>query len=471
MDVIDYFVIQGDPANQSAASRPSETSAYLFTQAEFEKYTRSDNFYDSFNRRCPVVQFSPDMDEDHVKFPRGYTYTAAVTHASWPPGVEVLASEQQKILMIKGEDVGEYISFLIKATLHKPRRVAAVCKPEKPRETYEALQTSGVVFHRLGNWRAYDDCEEHRDTDRSGIISRVRSAEFASTISSKHTINVGGNGFLQKNFMCTAALTLILKEKNRTKGEKTGAGITRELVLNALNDMHGCKIDKFVATDVGEIGREVSKMRSLIENLKSIKYHTEGAMVSTGLFWKISAWTYITGVILAALLTAALNIASRDNLFERFTDMAAVLTTLLVSVFGLLKLKSEDPNVIRNTLRGFKVLRHFEDVVREVKCDDEAYLRMVLSVGAADVDWLDREGSCYALTQRSGRIRDTVGAKLGELTRAGWFFSEHSAMNIVLKRVVHFRISSGIAHMEGSAGKTATWCEVFDSYLSVKGWS
>ena len=67
-------------------------------------------------------------------------------------------------------------------------------------------------------------------------------------------------------------------------------------------------------------------------------------------------WVIVACII--SVLVGALNLVKRNNAFERFMDSVSTATLLLVSVFGLIKLTSEDDNAIRNTLLGHKILRN-----------------------------------------------------------------------------------------------------------------
>lgn len=96
--------------------------------------------------------------------------------------------------------------------------------------------------------------------------------------------------------------------------------------------------------------------------LKSIEHHPEGAIVKASQVEQGVAIGYVLLATGIAILAGVLNFAGRDNAFERMTDTATTATFLLVSVFGLAKLKSEDDNVIRNTLLGYKLLRTGGDV-------------------------------------------------------------------------------------------------------------
>lgn len=208
------------------------------------------------------------------------------------------------------------------------------------------------------------------------------------------------------------------------------------------------RILKFVGNVKVDVWNDVRRLHTLTNTLTGIGFHPEGAKKKRGKTWQVMAWIYVLGVNILAVLTAALNFASRENLFERLTDMVAVQTTLLVSVFGLVKLTSEDPNAIRNTLRGFKVLRHFEEVVKETKSNKDTEIKTILTLGGARSDWLDRNGSCYTAFAGGGLIRDTEGMSVSELKRAGWKFSNHSALNIITNRFVTFELANGVGHMD-----------------------
>ena len=106
---------------------------------------------------------------------------------------------------------------------------------------------------------------------------------------------------------------------------------------------------------------------------------------------------YVGVVVAASVAVGIINLANRDNVFERVADGVQFATVFLFTVFGLFKLSSDDPSVIRDTFLGFCVVRTAANIVRVCKFESETELKKLLAVATTRQGWLDEQGSCYVV--------------------------------------------------------------------------
>eukprot|EP00177_Eucheuma_denticulatum_P002086 GFKZ01003730.1.p1 GENE.GFKZ01003730.1~~GFKZ01003730.1.p1 ORF type:complete len:486 (+),score=46.89 GFKZ01003730.1:217-1674(+) len=145
------------------------------------------------------------------------------------------------------------------------------------------------------------------------------------------------------------------------------------------------------------------------ESLEPIRFHPEGGKLRLKWTYVWLSRVYVVVVLIFSVVVAVLNFGSRDNLFERIFDAVQVSTLLLVSIFGLVKLTSEDPNVIRNSFLGYRVVRSSGDVMRvwDLRTEDE--LKQALAYTSEPQPWVEKEGTCYVVSGRGRGILLSYG--------------------------------------------------------------
>lgn len=154
----------------------------------------------------------------------------------------------------------------------------------------------------------------------------------------------------------------------------------------------------------------------------------------TGLNWRrIAAWAYIIISIFFSSICAIQNWAQRENILDRFKDAVETASFLLITVFGLVKLTSEDPNVLKNLARGRAPVQDIMQasyflsssaIFRPSRPNIIAeYLQLFLAVNVNEVGWADAEGCCYG-HKVVGKGLDAMPARVEVLKRSGFFFLE-----------------------------------------------
>lgn len=166
------------------------------------------------------------------------------------------------------------------------------------------------------------------------------------------------------------------------------------------------------------VNAEEEKSRAAALKLEYIKHHVEGGVVYGAWQKKLLARAYVLVTFVISVLVGVLNLARRNNYSERITDVVQTLTVLWVSIFGLIKLVSEDENAIRNTLLGKKILRTSNDVRRYARCANDLELKRAM-MRARRLRWLDPTQCCYVNVAMPGVIRVLGGVPIVECLMAG----------------------------------------------------
>lgn len=158
----------------------------------------------------------------------------------------------------------------------------------------------------------------------------------------------------------------------------------------------------------------------VLSRLAAIKYHPEGGVVSLPAWVRAVAMTYTLVAFLGSVAVGVANVAGRDNWFERATDAISTLGLLLFTFIGLVKLSSEDANVIRNAILGKQILRDEGDVVSYMKMGDISELKLALcNPKITAVPWLHSHDCSFVAGQAIGTIRLFGGMTLREFRTTG----------------------------------------------------
>lgn len=143
-----------------------------------------------------------------------------------------------------------------------------------------------------------------------------------------------------------------------------------------------------------------------------IKHTSGGGVVSAQAIVMVYAWLYVAMVISLSVLVYVRNWGGRENVMERISDVIWVVTTLLISAFGLVKLTSEDPHAIRNSLRGRRGLMNARQVYEYLEMPVLDYgvswkdaLKGMAAAWPGKMEWLSSEETCFCDGDRIGDIR------------------------------------------------------------------
>ncbi|KAI0565581.1 hypothetical protein FGB62_17g03 [Gracilaria domingensis] len=187
------------------------------------------------------------------------------------------------------------------------------------------------------------------------------------------------------------------------------------------------------------LAKGIRKARLCME--KKITYDVEGGRAIlhplNTFFWR----AYAVGSAIASMLVAIFNVAGRENWYERLFDGLQTLTFLWVGVFGLLKLANEDPNIIRHTVLGYRVIRDMNELRNFVHVTDRELKLALINIRKDHMDWLSSEEICYAAPRCTGNLRIIGGLMASDAPTEGLLVSERVA--IYFKRGKAFKVTDG----------------------------
>lgn len=149
-----------------------------------------------------------------------------------------------------------------------------------------------------------------------------------------------------------------------------------------------------------------------------------------GLRWhQAGAWLYIVFVAVLAAFCGAQNWGNRDQAFERTKDAFDILTIFLVSVFGLIKLTSEDPNALKNLATGTHQVDDLGDAAKLLakrfrRPSWEESMQKLLCTQSEEVDWVAADGCCYVRAVHGDDGISAGPASVMTLKQCGFFFLE-----------------------------------------------
>lgn len=133
---------------------------------------------------------------------------------------------------------------------------------------------------------------------------------------------------------------------------------------------------------------------TIVRNLDSVEYSPDGGKLKLRGWCRVLAWLYVGFSVFLGVYTGMQNLASRVNAYERVMDCIQVMTLLLISVFGLLKLTSSDVNAVRNTLKGYRIARSPKALLLSIGMESESQLKAKLAVRGKDIPWMENYNCC-----------------------------------------------------------------------------
>lgn len=134
------------------------------------------------------------------------------------------------------------------------------------------------------------------------------------------------------------------------------------------------------------------------------------------------AWIYIETVITIATLCASYNWPGRDNNFDRAKDAFDIATLFLISVFGLIKLTSEDPNALKSLAVGRSLVDDLDDASGLLLGEPDG-VQKLLCVDQTAGHWAMAEGCSYGRDVEGDGL-DTGPAIIATLKQCGFFLLE-----------------------------------------------
>lgn len=161
----------------------------------------------------------------------------------------------------------------------------------------------------------------------------------------------------------------------------------------------------------------VKDIHRKINVIEKIENHPEGGRLKIEKYKQFIALGYVLLTFTLATYVAVANIANRDNLFERLSDFVTTVVSLLFTVIGILKLTTEDPHVVKNTLYGWKIIRTLDDVMKATRAKSETELKRLVSA-SRKLHWLSKDECPYVFAKPNGKIQLLGGLSLSEIRKS-----------------------------------------------------
>lgn len=178
--------------------------------------------------------------------------------------------------------------------------------------------------------------------------------------------------------------------------------------------------DDDISFAMKELEEEYGHIKSSLENLKSVggQFYVSNMKVRMYI-----SWVYILIVISSAFTCSYLNLNRRSEIFDRLKDFVEIIGFFFLTVFGLIKLTTEDPNALKNLLIGRKFVKTLKEVSKYIGPSHES-LQKYVSVSRERHFWLSRHGCCYGrnVIDNSGVIGGE--AHVSTLKSCGFFLLE-----------------------------------------------
>lgn len=134
------------------------------------------------------------------------------------------------------------------------------------------------------------------------------------------------------------------------------------------------------------------------------------------------ACVYTIAMVLFSILCGVLDWNKRNRFFDQAKDTLEMATFFLVSIFGLFKLTSEDPNALKNLVNGKSLVVDLDDASRLLESSTES-MQKLLSIEKEMLDWVAAEGCSYGRNVLGAGL-DACPASVKTLKQSGFFFLE-----------------------------------------------
>ncbi len=139
---------------------------------------------------------------------------------------------------------------------------------------------------------------------------------------------------------------------------------------------------------------------------------------------RLATRAYLVATFAFSLYVCFGNLAKRNNWYQRVTDMVAVITILWFTVFGLIKLQSDDEKIVRNLVFGKKPIYHEDELVEHLNEDcrlpcNLTDIKIALSRVVRDYNWLSSRDCCFIKGQTEGKMEILGGLDAYSCDRAG----------------------------------------------------
>lgn len=163
------------------------------------------------------------------------------------------------------------------------------------------------------------------------------------------------------------------------------------------------------------------------------RYHNDNGLVYRyRAKWAVlAARLWVAFVSILALVTGILNFGGRENLFERITDCISVIGIGLFTIFGFIKLASDDADVIKNLLVGIKIMARYKNIKSDIERHIDITVEEIMLMAEGEVCWADPDSFCYSRTSRRGTFKSIVGLSEEGLNKRGGFYNSAGFIHVV----------------------------------------
>ena len=186
--------------------------------------------------------------------------------------------------------------------------------------------------------------------------------------------------------------------------------------------------------------------------VEKMRYDPHGIRVKPSVVRTFSAWAWVAASFIFAVSVGAFNLTGKENWLERVLDSIAVITFMLISVFGLIKLKSEDEHAIRNVLLGYRIVKKPNELIKYYDSKPGMRQRSIYQAIVASEEslgWLSSTRACYARKKPTGNFILTGSLSVQEAWQTGLIVNEVISFDFVTNRNFMIELTADSEYHKG----------------------
>lgn len=203
----------------------------------------------------------------------------------------------------------------------------------------------------------------------------------------------------------------------------------KEYVINGAGSLEGLIEVKKTCLSLDVLAvRSASECEHLL-----YRYHNDNGLIYRyRAKWAVlAARLWVAFVSILAVATGILNFGGRENLFERITDSISVIGIGLFTIFGFVKIASDDADVIKNLLIGIKIMPRYKNIKSDIERHTDITVEEIMLMAKGEVCWADPDSFCYSRTSRRGTFKSIVGLSEEGLNKRGGFYNSAEFIHVV----------------------------------------
>lgn len=315
----------------------------------------------------------------------------------------------------------------------RPEQVARVCQHEEEVDREEIL--------KIGTLETYEEIliSAKDISETSDLTLEERKVLLLSYLRSKYGLYTNSAKFIETAMSKETSIGQQTPKLQHIGVENEGV----EEIKHIISKM--CSMGETVCLGVPGITKDSVMYDNNIDNqadqtaareVDSYNYSADGVLVKPMWYRRAAAAAYVCASVIAVIAIFATNATGKDNTLERMLDSFSILTLLLVSIFGLVKLTSEDPSIIRNTLLDRRLIKTAKAIVKhyDKRSSGKRSIYQAILASTKEIRWLHESRACYCRTKPTGKLVMTGNLPVREAWDVGLIVNDSIAMDFRLQR-------------------------------------